>query len=76
MIKINPFWFRPKKYGYGAYPNTWEGWLLTFVYVILLILIIKNIIMLSIFLKQKENLFLNQKQTIQLGLVDTILIQI
>jgi hypothetical protein len=21
-------WFRPKRYGYGATPTTWQGWLL------------------------------------------------
>jgi hypothetical protein len=23
------YWFRPKRYGYGATPITWEGWVLT-----------------------------------------------
>ena len=23
------YWFRPKRYGYGATPITWQGWLLT-----------------------------------------------
>ena len=23
------YWFRPKQYGYGAVPVTWEGWALT-----------------------------------------------
>ena len=23
------YWFRPKSFGYGATPVTWEGWLLT-----------------------------------------------
>jgi hypothetical protein len=22
----NKFWFKPKQYGYGATPVTWEGW--------------------------------------------------
>ena len=26
---MNKFWFKPKTYGYGAFPITWEGWLLT-----------------------------------------------
>ena len=43
MIKLNEYWFKPKKYGYGAYPYTWEGWLLMIAYIILLVLIIKNI---------------------------------
>jgi hypothetical protein len=23
------FWFKPKRYGYGATPVTWQGWLIT-----------------------------------------------
>ena len=23
------YWFRPKRYGYGATPITWEGWAVT-----------------------------------------------
>ena len=23
------YWFRPRRYGYGATPTTWEGWALT-----------------------------------------------
>ncbi len=29
-MKSNKYWFKPKIYGYGAYPITWEGWLLVF----------------------------------------------
>ena len=25
----NRYWFRPKTYGYGATPMTWEGWALS-----------------------------------------------
>jgi hypothetical protein len=25
----NQFWFKPKTYGYGNTPSTWEGWALT-----------------------------------------------
>ena len=24
------YWFRQKTFGYGATPNTWQGWVLTF----------------------------------------------
>jgi hypothetical protein len=24
------YWFRPKRYGYGAEPSNWKGWLATF----------------------------------------------
>jgi hypothetical protein len=27
------YWFRPKRYGYGATPTAWQGWLLTFAFV-------------------------------------------
>ena len=23
------YWFRPRRYGYGATPTTWQGWALT-----------------------------------------------
>jgi hypothetical protein len=26
------YWFKPKKYGYGAAPATWEGWTVTAAY--------------------------------------------
>jgi len=26
---LNKYWFKPKRWGYGAYPSTWEGWLVT-----------------------------------------------
>jgi hypothetical protein len=25
---MTQYWFRPKQYGYGATPITWEGWVL------------------------------------------------
>ena len=25
---MTQYWFRPKRYGYGATPITWEGWVL------------------------------------------------
>ncbi|HEX5507983.1 MAG TPA: hypothetical protein VFX37_05720 [Pseudolabrys sp.] len=24
------YWFKPKRYGYGATPATWQGWVATF----------------------------------------------
>jgi hypothetical protein len=27
------YWFKPKRFGYGAVPSTWEGWAATLVYV-------------------------------------------
>jgi len=25
---VTTYWFRPKRYGYGATPTTWQGWVL------------------------------------------------
>jgi hypothetical protein len=30
----NRFWFKPKTYGYGVTPITWEGWAVVAVYVL------------------------------------------
>jgi hypothetical protein len=27
-MAMTTFWFRPKRYGYGATPVTWQGWAL------------------------------------------------
>jgi hypothetical protein len=26
---MTAYWFKPKRYGYGATPITWQGWVLT-----------------------------------------------
>jgi hypothetical protein len=31
------YWFKNKSYGWGWYPATWEGWLVLFVYVVILV---------------------------------------
>ena len=33
------FWFKPKKYGWGITPISWEGWLITIMLAVGLILI-------------------------------------
>ncbi len=30
------YWFRQKRFGYGATPNTWQGWLFTVVVAVLM----------------------------------------
>lgn len=39
-LNDNPkgYWFKKKLYGYGWTPATWQGWLITFVYVGLILL--------------------------------------
>jgi len=37
-MKLNKYWFKPKNYGYGVYPATIEGWLLTFLYLFFIFL--------------------------------------
>jgi hypothetical protein len=34
------YWFRQKTFGYGATPNTWQGWLLTLVGVALILAVV------------------------------------
>jgi len=29
MAVMASYWFRPKQYGYGATPVTWQGWAIT-----------------------------------------------
>jgi hypothetical protein len=36
-MKFNKYWFKPKKYGYGAFPKTWEGWTLVAVFAVFII---------------------------------------
>jgi hypothetical protein len=26
---MNKYWFKPKSYGWGVFPVTWQGWLMT-----------------------------------------------
>ncbi|THD77153.1 MAG: hypothetical protein E7812_14460 [Phenylobacterium sp.] len=33
---IQRFWFRPRTFGIGATPVTWEGWLVTLAFVVLI----------------------------------------
>lgn len=35
-MKSNKYWFKPKKFGWGFVPISWEGWCLTLMLVILL----------------------------------------
>ncbi len=35
---MNHYWFKPKRYGYGAVPWTWESWLSTLGCALLVIL--------------------------------------
>lgn len=35
MSEIKNAWFAPKRYGYGARPSTWQGWVATLVFIIL-----------------------------------------
>ena len=32
------YWFKPKRYGYGATPITWQGWLATTAFAVALVI--------------------------------------
>jgi hypothetical protein len=34
MNSRGKIWFKAKRYGYGWYPGSWEGWLVLLVYII------------------------------------------
>jgi len=34
------YWFRQKKFGYGATPNSWQGWVLSIVGGLLLLVVV------------------------------------
>jgi uncharacterized membrane protein HdeD (DUF308 family) len=34
---MTTYWFKPKRYGYGATPVTWQGWVLTFGVVLVMV---------------------------------------
>lgn len=38
----NNIWFKRKKYGFGWYPATWQGWLIILVWLILFIFTVKT----------------------------------
>ena len=33
---MTQYWFRPKRYGYGATPVTWQGWVVTLAAVVVI----------------------------------------
>jgi len=35
---MKKIWFKAKEYGWGWYPVTWQGWLVTLVFIVLLLL--------------------------------------
>ena len=55
------YWFKPKNYGYGFYPVTWEGWLATAVFVIVLLIsgCINNIFVDNVTMKEGMRFFLD-----------------
>ncbi|OAN65660.1 hypothetical protein [Sphingomonas sp. TDK1] len=56
------FWFKPKAFGYGATPATWQGWLV----VVLFVLLVGVILHLAM---PRHPLFLALLAPLALGLV-------
>ena len=36
-MKHNEYWFKPKRFGYGEEPCTWEGWLVVLGFIVLIL---------------------------------------
>ena len=34
---MSRYWFKPKRYGYGATPVTWEGWVFTLLIMVVIL---------------------------------------
>jgi len=41
-VKDTKLWFRAKYFGWGWTPITWQGWLLTLIYVVFLVFMIEG----------------------------------
>jgi hypothetical protein len=39
------YWFKPKTYGYGATPTNWKGWAFSFVYAVLLAIVLMTMVL-------------------------------
>jgi uncharacterized membrane protein YbhN (UPF0104 family) len=44
---VNRYWFRPRRYGFGATPTTWEGWLSSLVFLVIVLAMNGAIIVLA-----------------------------
>jgi Na+-transporting NADH:ubiquinone oxidoreductase subunit NqrB len=47
---MTTYWFKPKRYGYGATPTTWQGWALTLGTVVVMVAV-------SVFLRGTERYY-------------------
>ncbi|MGH6725314.1 MAG: hypothetical protein ACREB8_02055 [Pseudolabrys sp.] len=48
---MTQYWFKPKRYGYGATPVTWQGWTLTFA---VFVIIGGSIVAMSLFVDKSN----------------------
>jgi hypothetical protein len=48
---MTEYWFKPKRYGYGATPTTWQGWAMTLGTVAVMVAV-------SVFLRRTEGHYL------------------
>jgi hypothetical protein len=64
------YWFRQKRFGYGATPNTWQGWLLTTISAALAV----GVIIAANFIRDDATRFLIIAVGLPLVLVPTVMI--
>ena len=41
-LKFNKYWFKPRRFGLGATPTTWEGWLVVFLFLLWVVYLVAN----------------------------------
>lgn len=37
---MKDYWFKPKKYGYGAAPANWKGWAFVLIFILVVVLLV------------------------------------
>ncbi len=42
-MKEQKLWFRAKSFGWGWYPITWQGWIATIAYVLLIVMTVSEV---------------------------------
>jgi hypothetical protein len=66
------FWFKPKAFGYGATPATWEGWVIVAVYC----LVVVGCVVAMTVRKESFSTFLSSMATIAVATVVLIVVSV
>ena len=68
----NEFWFKPKTFGYGATPTTWEGWTVVAVYS----LVVLGCVVAMTLRKESFSTFMSSMATLVVATVVMIVVSV